>query len=274
MSDNEFDLSGKVALVAGGGRGLGKNIALRLAEYGADVVVAARTKAQVEQTAAQIKAMGRKSLAIVADVANTEQTDKMVETTLKSFPRIDILAVIAGYSVRKPLVPLDKDPPTYLNEYNLPKDISNLKLGAGITDEEWVAVTNTNVLGVVRCCRAVGSQMIKQKSGKVLILGSGVGITGNEILHTPYATTKAAINNFARALALEWNPYNIQVNVMTPGNIGKISAEVEDPGNKQVAWGGNSRQVGLLAVFLASPASNFISGQTISCNTRGRMAQP
>ena len=272
----EFDLEGKVAIVAGGGRGLGKNIALRLAENGADVVVASRTASQVEQAAAQIRQMGRKSLAVVADVAQTAQVENMVKATVAEFGKVDILAIVAGFSIKKPLVPLAADPPAYVDQFGKSVPLgAEIKLDVGLTDEDWESVTNTDILGVVRCARAVGPHMIAQKSGKVIIMGSGVGITGNEVFHTPYAACKAGIHNFARALALEWNPYNIQVNVVTPGNIGRFTApDGADPAAEDNPRGGNMRAVGFLTAFLASNASDFISGQTICCNTRGRAAQP
>ena len=266
----EFNLEGKVAIVTGGGRGIGKNIALCLAEGGADVVVTARTKPEIEQTAAEIRKLGRKGLAITADVGETEQVESMVATAIKQFGKVDLRVANAAIAIMKPLALLDGKPVT-----PLPMEA---KLDTGLTDKDWSEMLNIDIFGVVRCVRAVGSHMLQRKSGKIIIMGSGEGVQG-AANSSAYAVCKGGVHNFARAMALEWWPRNIQVNVVTPGAHNTemwdrpewhLSKEEVEKGYTKlnVQWG-NMRQVGLLCVFLSSAASDYISGQVICTNTRG-----
>ena len=250
MIFDEFSLGGKVAIVTGAGRGIGKAISLALAEAGADIVAVARTKEEIEETCREVKAMGRQSLAIPTDVTKADQVDRMVEETISHFKKIDILVNNAGTILHKDIVSLD---------------------GTRLTEEEWHEVMDTNLTGDFLCCRAVGPHMFKQKKGKVINISSTFAQKSKpEIIS--YNASKAAIYMFTRCLALEWAPFKINVNAIGPGEFyTKMSARYhEDPELKAkmmvhlpLGRVGDVREVGLLAVYLASPASDFISGQTI-----------
>lgn len=246
MGLNCFSLEDKVAIVTGGGRGLGKSMALAFAEAGADVVVTARTTSEIEQVAAQIEKLGRKALAVPTDITKEDQVQAMVDKTVARFGKVDILVNNAGISVVKPLVEQSLD--------------------------EWNSVINTNLTAVFLCCRAVGPHMIKQKKGKVINISSIAGVRGGTGVFIGYSATKAGVNNFTKALAVEWARYNINVNAIAPGRFStELSHEVHDDPEtqnkilKKIAlrrvaepW-----EIGPLAIYLASPASDFMTGEVI-----------
>jgi len=250
MISTEFSVDGKVAIVTGAGRGIGKAISLALARAGADIVAAARTKEEIEETCREVKDLGRQSLAIPTDVTKADQVEGMVEKVVGHFKRIDILVNNAGAVTCKAIVSLD---------------------GSRLTEEEWHKVIDTNLTSAFLCCRAVGPHMFKQKKGKVINISSNNAQKGNtEIIS--YNTSKAALSMFTRCLALEWAPFKINVNAIGPGDFyTKLSAwHHDDPKLREKMMAhiplgrvGDVGEVGLLAVYLASPASDFITGQTI-----------
>ena len=251
MIFDEFSLQGKVAIITGAGRGIGKAISLAFAAAGADIVAAARTKEEIEETCREVRDMGRQSLAIPTDVTRADPVDKMVEETVSHFKKIDILVNNAGILMVKPIVSL---------------------AGERLTEEEWHEVMDTNLTSIFLCCRAVGPHMFKQKKGKVINISSGSADLGTPYW-APYCTSKAALSMFTRCLASEWAPFNICVNAIGPGNtrtemMGKIMKENQ----KAAEWVlaaipmgrlAEPREIALLAFYLASDASNFLTGQTI-----------
>ncbi len=250
MIFDDFSLQGKVAIVTGAGRGIGKAISLALAEAGADIVAAARTKKEIEETCREVKDLGRQSLAVPTDVTKADQVDKMVEEAVSHFKRIDILVNNAGAIICKAIVSLD---------------------GARLTEEEWHKVMDTNLTSTFLCCRAVGPHMFKQKKGKVINISSNNAQKGNTDIIS-YNTSKAGVSMFTRCLALEWAPFNINVNAIGPGDFyTKLSAwNHEDPKLREKMMAhiplgrvGDVGEIGLLAVYLASPTSDFITGQTL-----------
>jgi len=263
MPLKEFDLTGKVAVVIGGGRGIGKSIALTLAEVGADILVAARTKEQIEQTASEIKGLGRKSIAVLADATNAVDLDKMVETAISEWGRIDILVNSAGVGSRKPIVPLPDYKPAWAEAV---KDFFS-----PTSDEEWHYMVDANLTTIFLATRAVGPYMIQQNKGKVINITSMTGAKGLAY-QAVYCTTKAAVSMYTRALALEWARYNINVNAIGPGYVAtEMTAiffeneAVRDKLLSSVPLGRlcSPREIGLLAVYLASEASDYLTGQTI-----------
>ena len=246
----EFKLEDKVAIVTGAGRGIGKTISLAFAEAGADVIAVARSKEEIEATAHEVQTLGRQSLAIPADVTSAEQVDRMVEQAVSHFRRIDILVNNAGTASFKALVDPD---------------------GQRMTEEEWHKVIDTNVTSVFLCCRAVGPHMFRQKKGKVINLSS-VSSQKAQTDDIPYNVSKAGVDMITRCLALDWAPYNINVNAIGPGQFHtRLSAKShEDPRLRAAMVAciplgrvGYVREIAYLAVFLASPASDFITGQII-----------
>ena len=206
----EFNLEGKVAIVTGSSSGIGKNIALCLAEGGADVVVTARTKQEIEQTAAEIRKLGKKSLAIPADVGETEQVESMVATTIRQFGKVDILVANAAIAIMKPLVLLNGKP-----VIPLPIDA---KLDIGLTDKDWSEMLNIDIFGVVRCVQTtIRPICCREKAGKLSLWVPVKRSRGRATNSSAYAACKGGVHNFAHAIALEWWPRNIQVNVIYPG---------------------------------------------------------
>ncbi|MEE9199313.1 MAG: glucose 1-dehydrogenase [Dehalococcoidia bacterium] len=257
----EYSLEGRTALVTGGGRGIGKAIALTLAEAGADVAVAARTLKEVEETAAEISGLGKRSLAIRADVSDSKQVDDMVARVTLDLGRIDVLVNNAGMSRPGPVVPLPTPPPAKVDwDYRV-----------GICDETWSRIIDTNLSGVFYCCRAVAPQMLERKAGKIINVAST-----NAILAYPYVaaynSSKAAMKMLTKVLAVEWARFNVNVNGIGPGwfvtemtRTGFEDPEIHQRRLKEIPLGRltDARDVGLLAVYLASPASDWMTGQVI-----------
>ncbi|MBT6119035.1 MAG: SDR family oxidoreductase [Rhodospirillaceae bacterium] len=283
MTLKEFNLEGKTAIVTGAARGLGRSIALTLAEAGADVVAAdispqvllsrdlSDSTQKLDQTCDEIRQLGRKSLAVFADVGQTEQVEEMVEAAVAEFGKVDILVNNAGVDLPKPLLLVDGKPP-------VPMRVP-VQLDSGLTEEEWDTMININLNGFRRCAVAVGRHMIERRSGKIIGLGSVVGLRARANA-AAYAASKAAVHRFTQALALEWGGFNINVNTIAPGPIvptdswwvprWNVSREENDasieriPARVPLGRAGDPREIGLLAVFLASDASNFMTGQVIA----------
>jgi NAD(P)-dependent dehydrogenase (short-subunit alcohol dehydrogenase family) len=243
---NLFDLSGKVAVVTGGAGGIGQALALGLADAGADVVVTSRGLPKLEEVAKQIRAKGRKALAISADVTNAKSVENMVENTLKEFPRIDILVNGAGLAIRKPAdtFPID----------------------------EWQRVMDVNARGTFLCCQAVGRVMIKQGGGKIVNISSVRGRYGLPANYAAYCASKGAVDTLTRTLACEWAKHNVLVNAIAPTVVEteltkELLADVEYAKTMKARipmgrWAFTEDIVGP-CVFFASDASNFVTGQIL-----------
>jgi NAD(P)-dependent dehydrogenase (short-subunit alcohol dehydrogenase family) len=241
-----FDLSGKVAIVTGAGGGLGKPIAIGLAENGADVVVTGRTLSKLEPVAKEIQDMGRQSLAVTADVTDPKSVAEMVDQVVKKFSHIDILANVAGINARVSAEEFDAD--------------------------EFEKVIRFNVVGTFLCCQAVGKVMIQQKSGKIINMSSVRGRCGPDQGGSAYATSKGAVDALTRTLAVEWAKYNINVNALGPALImtdmtrdflsqpetyKRVTADI--PLHRL----GNPEEVVGPAILLAAKESDFMTGQVL-----------
>ena len=270
MTLTQFSLDGKVAIVTGASRGIGKAIALTLAEAGADIVAAARTTADIEETAKEVRRSGRQCLAVPTDVTDMAQVENMVKRTISKFGRIDILVNNVGYSLESPVVLTGKERSGIIPEIPL-------KYKEAYPEETWRLLVDVNLSAAFRCCKAVGPHMIKQGSGKIINVSSFCAVVAG-IHDIPYAAAKLAINHMTRVLALELAPYKINVNCIGPGsNITAIrwlcrphlTKEQVDlvlsriPNVIPLRRHGELRELGLLAVYLASPASDYMTGQTI-----------
>jgi NAD(P)-dependent dehydrogenase (short-subunit alcohol dehydrogenase family) len=258
----DFSLEGRVALVTGASKGLGAEIARVMAEAGADVVASARDMAGLQATAAAVAERGRKCHVVRADVTSEEDLRRMVDEANGAFGRIDILVNNAGYDpvgsiVDFPGVPVSSPRPE-------------------LTLEAWESVFRTNLTSAFLTAKLVGPQMLERRSGKVINIGSVEGNSGRMIGDSAYASTKAALSHFTRLLALEWAPFQVNVNCLAPGLFwtdvwqsaypaadGKEQAQAKHRPNIPMGHWGDLRDVGTLAVFLASDASKYITGQTI-----------
>ena len=258
----EYNLAGKVAIVTGAGRGIGKGIALTLAEAGADVTVAARTVEQIEGTAEEIRKLGRRALAVPTDVTKRDQVENAVEQTVSQFGRIDILVNNAGVPILKPI--------SFVPGMKLEGWQTADSWDTPLTEEEWHLVLNTNLTSAFIFAQAVGSHMLKQKKGKIINTSSNSADLAPPYF-SAYCVSKAGLSMFTRCLATEWAPYNICVNAVGPGSVlTELSAPVlNDPERKKVILEriplgrvGETRDIGLLVVYLASEASNWVTGQT------------
>jgi len=239
-----MDLSNKVAIVTGGGRGIGRAIALKLAELGANVVVNDVGEAEpAENVTEEIKAMGRQSLAILADVSSSEDVGRLVETTVSTYGRIDILVNNAG--------------------------ITRDHLLLRMTDEDWDKVLKVNLNSVFLCTRAVLKYMVKQRWGRIISITSIVGVVGNPG-QANYAATKAGIIGFTRTVAKEVASRGITANAIAPGFIETGMTQRLEEGWKQelrrripVGYIGSPRDVAEAVAFLASEEARYITGQVL-----------
>ena len=238
-------LAGRVALVTGAGRGLGRAIARAVGRAGAAVACAARSRDQVDAAAAEIEAAGARALALGLDVTRTDQITAAVEKAEARLGPIDILVNNAGITLERKTVEL--------------------------TDEEWDSVLATNVTAMFRCARAVAPGMIRRGHGKVINVGSMYGVIG--VAHyAAYCASKAAVDGLTRSLAVEWARHGIQINCLAPGymNTDIPRAALADERTRALFLSkvparriGEPEEVGALAVYLASPASDFMTGQTL-----------
>jgi NAD(P)-dependent dehydrogenase (short-subunit alcohol dehydrogenase family) len=254
MMPAEFDITGKVVFITGAGRGIGKGIAQVLAEGGADVALNALTPKYVEGVAADIAASsGRRVVPVIADVTTTESVQRAVDSVLATFGRIDVLVNALGDSIRKPLAAL---PGTE---------------GKGLSDEELKFIMDVNLMEALLCTRAVGPHMLARRSGKVINISSFTAhAQGGDLV--VYTAAKAGLVGFTRAQALEWAPYGIHVNAISPGFFPDVVTFGEERVKQTHAKceqivplkrPGRLREVGLLALYLASDASDYMTGQTI-----------
>jgi NAD(P)-dependent dehydrogenase (short-subunit alcohol dehydrogenase family) len=239
---DKLRLDGKVAIVTGAGRHLGRAMSIALAEAGADIVAAARTQGQLEETAEQVRARGRRCLVVPTDVTDSAQVNAMVERAIAELGRLDILVnnaggVTAGYGKALP----------------------------NITDEEWRVGIDTNLTSAFYCTRAVIPYLLRQGGGKIVNISSGYGLRGDPRDYM-YASAKAGLINFTRSLALAYARDNIQTNCIAPGLFPQTEQMAQFfQGGKFIPMGrlGRAEELGLALVFLCSELSNHMTGETL-----------
>lgn len=255
MATGNGTLQGKVAIITGGGTGLGKMTALLMAKEGADIVVAARRIDAIEQTAKEVRNVGPRALAIPTDVMDPAQVNNLVKRTLAEMGGLDILVNNAGIvrgQARRPLWE--------------------------VTDEEWRIGIDTNLSGAFYCCRAAIKHFVDQGHGKIINIASGNGMRGarGDFM---YGTAKAGVINFTRVLATTFAKDNIQINCIAPGFINVRQLQPE-PSTREMSISsqfipvgrlGVPEDIGHLALFLASDASNYITG-VLFANDGGGLA--
>ncbi len=239
-----MELEGKVALVTGASRGIGRAIALELAAQGARVVVNYHKSAEAaREVVAAIEAAGGQAQAIQADVSDHEQAQALIKAVLEAYGRLDILVNNAG---------LTRD-----------------TLLMTMKEEDWDIVLNTNLKSVFNCCKAAARAMVRQRSGRIVNITSVAGITGNAG-QTNYAASKAGIIGFTKSLAKELGSRNITVNAVAPGFIEteliqNVPAEIKAAALKMTPLGrfATAQDVAYAVAFLCSDRAAMITGQVL-----------
>lgn len=235
-----MDLMGKRAVVTGAGQGIGKATALKLAQRGTDVIVDDINPETAPQTVQEILALGRKAVAVVADVSKRDEVARMIETAVRELGGIDILVNNAG--------------------------IARSNVLARLKDDQWDEVLNVNLKGIFYCTQAAVSSMVKQRSGKIISISSIYGRIG-AMGDTNYAASKAAIVGFTKSVAREVARYNINVNAIMPGLVDTallrgipekyLKPMIEEVPLKRV---GRPEDIANVAAFLASEDSSYMTG--------------
>ena len=241
---SEFDLSGKVALVTGAARGLGREYALGLARYGADVI-ACDILPEIKDIKPEIERLGRKALVYQTDVCKIPEIYAMVNESVSALGHIDILVNNAGVNI--PQWAID------------------------VTEEAWDRVINLNLKGLFFCCQAVGKVMIRQKKGKIINVSSTMGSVGLE-RRAAYSSSKAGVNLLTKVLAIEWAPYNINVNAIAPTFVETPLTKpmFEEKGFRDSVLGkipmgriAQPKDVTGAVIYLASEAADMVTGHVL-----------
>ena len=240
-----FDLTNRTAVVVGATSGIGKAIALGLADAGADVVPTGRRSNLVKEAAREIEARGRHSLAITADVADGGSIQMLADNVIERFGKVDILVNGAGRTVRRPTL--------------------------DVSDAEWNGILDTNLTGMLRACRVFGRHMIERRYGRIVNIGSLTSVVALYEV-TAYGASKAGVAALTKSLAVEWAPHGVCVNAILPGvfrtalNEGLL--EGTDRGGELLTRTpmrrfGRPEEIAGAAVFLASEAASFVTGHLL-----------
>ena len=240
-----FDLSGKTAVVAGGTSGIGRTLALGLADAGADVVVVGRREELVQAVAGEIESRGRRTLRLAADVTDRASLERVRDACLEAFGRVDVLVAAAGVSLRTSTLDMD--------------------------DSDWRRVIDTNLTGTLHACQIFGGGMIERGYGRIVNVASLSSFVGfHEV--AAYTASKSGVAGLTRALAVEWAPRGVTVNAIAPGVfvtdlnrhlLGTARGEELLARTPMRRFGELDELVGA-TVFLASDAASFVTGQLIT----------
>jgi NAD(P)-dependent dehydrogenase (short-subunit alcohol dehydrogenase family) len=245
MPYKALDLSGKSAVVIGGTSGIGRALALGVAEAGADVVPTSRRSELVEQVASDVEAIGRRSLRYVSDVQDRSSLERVLARTIEAFGKVDILINCAGRTKRAPTL--------------------------DFTEDDWNTILETNLTGTLRAAQVFGGHMLKRGYGRIIHIASIASfIALYEV--AAYAASKAAVASLTKSLALEWGPLGVCVNAIAPGvfptELNRGLLEGTERGREfltriPLKRFGNVSELCGAAVFLASDAASYVNGEVL-----------
>ena len=245
MAFSKLDLSGRVAVVIGGTSGIGRALAHGLAEAGADVVPSSRRQEQVEATAAEIETLGRRTVRCTSDVAERESLQELLDATIEQLGKVDILVNCAGTTKRTPTLDL--------------------------SDDEWNMIMETNLTGTLRGCQVFGRHMIENGYGRIINIASlSTFVSLYEV--AAYAASKSAVASLTKSLAIEWAKKGVNVNAIAPGVFRTaLNTKLldETPRGQEfltrtpMGRFGNVEELAGAAVFLASEAASFVTGEVL-----------
>ena len=255
MLPAEYNIEGKTIIVTAGSRGIGKGIVRVLAESGAKVMATALTNQYLAPLAEEMASVGNPIETLTADATTANGWQQTLEVALSAWGHVDVLVNTLGDAIRRPIVPLPGAAPD----------------AKSMTDDEWQFIMNINLTQCFLGCRALGPHFIERGSGKVINISSFAARSGAPGM-LAYSTAKAGLTRLTQTLALEWAPYGINVNCIAPGSFPDtdLSDDIQLRASTERAQAtvplgryGDIREVGLLALYLASDASNFMTGETL-----------
>jgi NAD(P)-dependent dehydrogenase (short-subunit alcohol dehydrogenase family) len=240
-----FDLTGRTAVVVGGTSGIGRALAIGLAEAGADVVPTGRRLSLVEDVSSEIHRLGRRSISVSSDVSDMASLEAVRDRTIETFGKIDIMLAVAGTTKKTPSLDMD--------------------------EADWDRVIETNLTGTLRACQVFGRHMVEREYGRIVTIGSLSSFVGLYQV-AAYVASKSGVAGLTRALAIEWAPYNVTVNAIIPGvfRTDLNAALLDSPRGQEFLmrtpmkrFGRQTELVGA-AVFLSSEASTFVTGHMLA----------